>query len=66
MTFEKILSFITRQFDNLQEALYYMSSNYFLAQIFLEVKNLAGTQRVMRPFHPTMNEILYFKVLSIL
>ena len=38
MTFEKLLSFITRQFDNLQEALYYMSNNYLLAQICLKVK----------------------------
>ena len=66
MTFEKILSFITRQFDNLQEALYYMSNNYFLAQICLEVKNLARTRMVIRPFHSTMNEILDFKILHIL
>ena len=66
MTFEKILSFTTRQFDNLQEALYYMSNNYFLAQICPKVKNLARTQMVIRPFHSTMNEILDFKILYIL
>ena len=50
-TFKNILSFITRQFDNLQEALHYMSNNYFLAQTYLEVKNLARTQMIIRPFH---------------
>lgn len=45
----KILSFITRQLDNFQKAFYFMSNNYFLAQIYLEVKSLNRTQMIIRP-----------------
>lgn len=41
LTFKNILSFITRQFYNLQEALHYMS-DYFLAQMIIRLSHSAA------------------------
>ena len=43
--------------NNLKTALYYTFNNYFLVQIYLEIKSLDGTEITLRLSHPAVLRI---------